>query len=95
MNKVKKVSIRFSLDEYAIIEKQLDEHGISFSDFSRSVLLKKKLKYPIKIEQLYHLNMISLNIESLAKEIIKRETSYTKAIISQLCQIENILKELF
>ena len=94
MTKDIKKTIRFSSEEYEIIEKQLNENGISFSSFVRKILLNKKIKYQVEIDQLYELNNIHTELEYIGKYIANHKSKEQKYLLTQLVEIENKLEDL-
>ncbi len=84
-----KKAVRFSTDEYKIIERKLIDNNISFSVFARNALLNQKIKFPFEKSMLYELNKIYLKLESIASN--NREH---KKNLYLLLDIENKLNEL-
>lgn len=84
-------TIRFTEDEYAKIQQQLDTANISFSVFARSALLHKKIKLPIERELLTELSRIGNNLNQIAKAVNSQER---RAVLTELVEIEKQLKEL-
>ena len=84
-------TIRFTEDEYAKIQQELDKANISFSVFARSALLHKKIKLPIERELLTELSRIGNNLNQIAKAVNSQER---RAILTELVEIERQLKDL-
>lgn len=84
-------TIRFSETEFQQIQQKLDMAEISFSDFARSTLLKKKINLPIERELIYHLNKIGNNLNQIAKRV---NSSERKSVLSELVEIERAIKDL-
>ena len=82
---------RFSESEFAEIQQKLDYANITFSDFARSAIFKKKIKLPIEKELLYELNKIGNNLNQIARSV---NTDNKVQILSKLVQIESLLKDL-
>ena len=59
-------TIRFSSEEYSKIEELMSEHNLTFAEFARGAILKKKIKLPIERELLYQLNKIGNNLNQIA-----------------------------
>ena len=84
-------TIRFSSEEYSKIEELMSEHNLTFSEFARGAILKKKIKLPIERELLYQLNKIGNNLNQIAKRINQKEKF---SVLTELVQIEKSLKDL-
>ena len=84
-------TIRFTEDEYALIQQELDKTHISFSTLSRSAILRKKIKLPIERELLSVLSRIGNNLNQIARSINQGEK---RLVLAELVAIENELKEL-
>lgn len=84
-------TLRFSRDEFATIQKNLELANINFSDFARSAILKKKIKLPIEKELIYEINKIGNNLNQIAKAVNQKEKI---SVLTQLIKIEKALKEL-
>lgn len=84
-------TLRFSKSEFELIQQQLEKSNITFSDFARSAILKKKIKLPIEKELLYELNKIGNNLNQIARTV---NTDNKVQILSKLVQIESLLKDL-
>jgi len=84
-------TLRFSQSEFELIQQQLEKSNITFSDFARSAILKKKIKLPIEKKLLYELNKIGNNLNQIARSV---NTDNKVQILSKLVDIENLLKDL-
>lgn len=84
-------TLRFSQSEFELIQQQLEKSNITFSDFARSAIFKKKIKLPIEKELLYQLNKIGNNLNQIARSV---NTDNKVQILSKLVDIENQLKGL-
>lgn len=84
-------TIRFSEKEFQQIQQKLDLAEISFSDFARASILKKKIKLPIERELIYQLNKIGVNLNQIAKVANEKRSI---AIMEKLIDIEKAIKEL-
>jgi hypothetical protein len=84
-------TIRFSSEEYSKIEELMSEHNLTFAEFARGAILKKKIKLPIERELLYQLNKIGNNLNQIAKRINQKEKF---SVLTELVQIEKSLKDL-
>ncbi len=84
-------TLRFSAEEFAQIQAELDRANISFSTFARSAILKKKIKLPIEREYLYELNRIGTNLNQIAKSVNSGERIN---VLRKLIEIEAQIKAL-
>lgn len=84
-------TLRFSEDEFVMIQQKLDLANITFSDFARSAILKKKIKLPIEKELIYELNKIGNNLNQIARAVNKNEKI---SVLTELVEIEKVLKDL-
>lgn len=91
MAKAIRKTIRFTENEYALIQKELDKAHISFSTLARSSILRKKIKLPIERELLSELSRIGNNLNQIARSINQGEKHL---ILAELVAIERELKEL-
>lgn len=91
MAKEVRKTIRFTDDEFAVIQQELELANISFSVFARSALLKKKIKLPIERELLTELSRIGNNLNQIARSCNQGEK---RVILTELVAIEKQLKEL-
>ena len=82
-------TLRFSAEEFAQIQAELDRANISFSTFARSAILKKKIKLPIEREYLYELNRIGTNLNQIAKAVNSGERIN---VLRKLIEIEAQIK---
>ena len=89
-------TIRFSKEEFSIIEAQLEKADIkNFSQWAKSVLLKKKIKLPIEQKQIIQLSKIGTNLNQIAKKVNSSnlDDEIATEIIKKLVKIEKKLKE--
>jgi len=84
-------TLRFSAEEFAQIQAELERANISFSTFARSAILKKKIKLPIEREYLYELNRIGTNLNQIAKAVNSGERIN---VLRKLIEIEAQIKAL-
>ena len=91
MAKAIRKTIRFTEDEYALIQQELDKAHISFSTLARSAILRKKIKLPIERALLSELSRIGNNLNQIARSINQGEK---RLVLTELVAIENELKEL-
>ena len=91
MSKNIRKTLRFSDDEFAMIQQKLDLANITFSDFARSAILKKKIKLPIEKELIYQISKIGNNLNQIARAVNGKDKV---AILTELVEIEKQLKAL-
>ena len=84
-------TLRFSQKEYEKINQELQNANVTFSDFARSAILKKKIILPIEKDLLYELNKIGNNLNQIARAINSNEKI---EVLKMLVNIENKLSEL-
>ncbi|RLA79823.1 MAG: hypothetical protein DRG78_12150 [Epsilonproteobacteria bacterium] len=86
-------TIRFTEDEYTIIEKKINAVNIDFSNFAKSTLLDKQIKTKIEQKYLVQLSKIGTNLNQIAKAVnIKLDDDTATFIIQQLVNIEKAIK---
>lgn len=84
-------TLRFSKEEFDKIQLELEKSNISFSDFARSAILKKKIKLPIEKELIYQISKIGNNLNQIARAVNSKDRV---AVLTQLVEIEKQLKAL-
>lgn len=84
-------SLRFSLAEYESINLELEKTNLSFSSFTRNLLLKKKINSKIDDLLLKEINKIGNNLNQIARAVNKQERIN---VLSELVKIEQSIKEL-
>ena len=84
-------TIRFSQAEFDNIQLELDKSNISFSDFARSAILRKKIKLPIEKELIYQVNKIGNNLNQIARAVNSNEKI---SVLTQLVEVEKALRDL-
>ena len=84
-------TIRFTKDEYTQIESQLSQHNLTFVEFAKAAILKKKIKTKLNNQLLYEVNHIGNNLNQIAK---KANQGDRKNLLIQLIEIEKYIKEL-
>jgi len=85
-------TIRFSDDEYAKIEKMMNEHNLTFAEFSRGAILRKKIKTNLSKDMIYEVNKVGNNLNQIAKKL--NQDSDRKNLLLKLIEIQNQLKEI-
>ena len=85
-------TIRFSDDEYAKIETMLKEHNLTFAEFARGAILRKKIKTNLSKDMIFQVNKVGNNLNQIAKKI--NSGSDRKNLLIQLIEIQNELKKI-
>jgi hypothetical protein len=89
-------TIRFSKEEFAEIEVELQKADIkNFSQWAKSVLLKKKIKLPIEQKRIIQLSKIGTNLNQIAKQVNSSniDDEIATALLNKLVEIEKAVKE--
>ncbi len=86
-------TIRFNIDEYAYINKQLEEHSLSFATVARSAILNQEIKSKLEIEMVFEVNKIGINLNQLA-HYVNTEKCIDMEVLYRLVQIEKTLIRL-
>jgi hypothetical protein len=90
-------TLRFSADEYKQIEKNLDEHKLTFSDFARSAILKKKVHTKLTADMIYQVQRVGNNLNQIVKlmhtQNLKKDPIPNSEVIKKLIEIEKAIKE--
>jgi hypothetical protein len=84
-------SIRFSLAEYEQVISELEKTNLSFSSFTRNLLLKKKINSKLDDLLIKEINRIGNNLNQIARAVNKQERIN---VLSELVKIEQSIKEL-
>lgn len=84
-------SLRFSLAEYESINAELEKTNLSFSSFTRNLLLKKKINSKLDDLLIKEINRIGNNLNQIARAVNKQERIN---VLSELVKIEQSIKEL-
>ena len=84
-------SLRFSLAEYESINAELEKTNLSFSSFTRNLLLKKKINSKTDDKLILEINRIGNNLNQIARAVNKQERIN---VLSELVNIEESIKEL-
>lgn len=90
-SKMVRKTIRFSADEWEKIEANLSGHDLTFTEFARSAIMRKKVKTNLTRELLREVNRIGNNLNQIAKSINSGEK---RDVLLELVQIERHLKGL-
>ena len=84
-------SLRFSLAEYESINLELEKTNLSFSSFTRNLLLKKKINSKTDDKLILEINRIGNNLNQIARAVNKQARIN---VLSELVKIEQSIKEL-
>jgi len=96
MERTKRVTIRFTPDEYNSLKEKATQFDMTLSDYIRTKLLTKKEKVrPSKCnkELLYHINRIGNNLNQIARHCNSTGT-VDRFVLKELVEIEKKLNEL-
>ncbi len=85
-------TIRFSDDEYEKIEKMMNEHNLTFAEFARGAILRKKIKTNLSKDMIFQVNKIGNNLNQIAKKV--NQDSDRKNLLLKLIEIQNQLKKI-
>jgi len=86
-------TIRFSEDEFTQIEDKLKEHNLSFSEFSRSAILRKKIKTKLTLDYIFQLQKIGNNLNQIAKGLNSQKSDIPNSeILRKLVDIEKLIE---
>ena len=92
MSKNIRKTIRFSEEEYLKIEQILNEHKLTFTEFSRGAILKKKITTNLSKDLLFQVNKIGNNLNQITKKV--HQNSDQKEILNEIKNIKNQLGKL-
>jgi len=84
-------TLRFSEDEFAVIQQKLDLANITFSEFARATILKQKITSTVKRELIVEVNKIGTNLNQIAKAVNQNQKI---DVLQKLVDIEKELKRL-
>lgn len=95
MAKDKRVTIRFSDDEYELLKQKADDFDITLSNYIRKKALGNRERITNKCtkELLYHINRIGNNLNQIAKQCNINQ-SVDKLVLKELVEIERQLNKL-
>jgi len=82
-------SIRFTKDEYKIIEQKISNLGTNFSTYAKSVLLNFEIKTKEQKKLLFEINKIGNNINQIAKSLNEKSDIDS---LRKLVEVEKLLK---
>jgi len=85
-------TIRFSDDEYEKIEKMMSEHNLTFAEFARGAILRKKIKTNLSKDMIFQVNKVGNNLNQIAKKV--NQDSDRKNLLLKLIEIQNQLKKI-
>jgi hypothetical protein len=85
-------TIRFSDDEYEKIEMIMSEHNLTFAEFARGAILRKKIKTNLSKDMIFQVNKVGNNLNQIAKKV--NQDSDRKNLLLKLIEIQNELKKI-
>lgn len=87
-----KKSIRFTSDELTKVEKQRLKTSLDFTNYCKSVVMRRKIVTKIEKSLVYEINKIGTNLNQLARDTKNKKESIL--ILKELVKIEQYLKSL-
>lgn len=85
-------TIRFSEDEYSKIQELMSEHKLTFAEFARASILKKKVKTNLTKDLLFEINRVGNNLNQIAKKV--NSGTDRKNLLIELIAIKNQMQEI-
>jgi len=85
-------TIRFSDEEYSKIEELMSEHNLTFAEFARGAILRKKIKTNLSKDMIFEVNKVGNNLNQIAKKV--NQDSDRKNLLLKLIEIQNELKKI-
>jgi len=85
-------TIRFSNEEYSKIEELMSEHKLTFAEFARGAILRKKIKTNLTKDLLFEINRVGNNLNQIAKKV--NSGSDRKNLLIELIQIRKELEAI-
>jgi len=92
-NKNIRKTIRFDEDEYAYINKQIEEHHLTFATVARSAILNQEIKSKLEIEMVYQVNKVGINLNQIAHHVNTKKC-IDMQVLQTLVNIERTLTGL-
>jgi len=86
-------TIRFNEDEYAYINKQLEEHHLSFATVARSAILNQKIVSKLEVEMVYQVHKACTNLNQLSRHVNTKKC-IDMQVLQTLVSIERTLTRL-
>ncbi len=94
-------TIRFSETEWEQIEQKTNEHNLTFAEFARSAILRKKVKTKLTTDYIFQLqkmeneiSRIGNNLNQIAKNLNSKNDVPNSKVIENLIKIDEKLEEL-
>ncbi|MEA2019023.1 MAG: hypothetical protein U9N59_11300, partial [Campylobacterota bacterium] len=84
-------SIRFTEDEFAVVEKNMEFLDTDFSTYAKSIILDFKLKTKDYKKLLNEINKIGHNVNQL---VHKAHTNQDISLLTEIVNLENVLENL-
>ena len=94
MSKEVRKTLRFSADEMAMIESKLSDHGLNFSDFARSAILKKQIRSRVTVDMVRQVQRVGNNLNQMVKMLHQGKGDISNLeVMRKLIEIQNQIKE--
>ena len=94
-NKFIKKSIRFTNEEFELIETERAKTNLDFTNFCKSAILKKRVKTKdeenFNRDLIYQVNKIGINLNQIARAVNQKDRV---AVLTELVEIEKQLRLL-
>ena len=62
-------TLRFSEQEFSEIEQKISEHNLTFSEFARASILKKKIHTKLTVDMIFQVQKVGNNLNQIAKSL--------------------------
>lgn len=85
-------TIRFSESEFETIKIIMHEHNLTFAEFARGVILRKKIKTNLTKDMIFEVNRIGNNLNQIARKV--NQNSNQRNLLLTLIEIKNELKKI-
>ena len=86
-------TLRFSADEYELIEQKISEHKLTFSEFARSAILRNQIKSKLTVDLVHQISRVGNNLNQIAKSLNKKQDISNIEIMRKLIEIKNKINE--
>ncbi len=94
MSKEVRKTLRFSAYEYDQIEVKLADHGLTFSEFARSAILRKKINSRITVDMVRQVQRVGNNLNQMVKLLHQGKGDIPNIeVMKKLIEIQNQIKE--
>lgn len=86
-------TLRFSADEFLLIDEKLAAHNLNFSEFARSAILGKKVHTKLNVDMIFQVQKVGNNLNQIAKALNQKSDIPNSEILKKLIEIEKAIKE--